>query len=94
MKYGKPVIVSNRGALPELVTTGKDGLVFHHGENTSTREKQSQLPTLAACLIGITEQVLAVMQENAQQNYMKRFRSQRMIDDTVEVMLSEKERSK
>lgn len=28
MKYGKPVIVSNRGALPELIEDGRNGFVF------------------------------------------------------------------
>ena len=29
MKYGKAVIVSNRGALPELIEDGKNGFVFN-----------------------------------------------------------------
>lgn len=28
MKYGKPIIVSNRGALPELVKDGENGYIF------------------------------------------------------------------
>lgn len=28
MKYGKPVIVSNRGALPEIIKDGENGCVF------------------------------------------------------------------
>ena len=34
MKYGKPVIVSNRGALPELVQDGMNGWVFNMGDKS------------------------------------------------------------
>lgn len=32
MKYGKPVIVSDRGALPELIKDGKNGFIFNFEE--------------------------------------------------------------
>ena len=43
MKYGKPVIVSNRGALPELVQDGVNGWVFNMDDSHSLLSRLKQL---------------------------------------------------
>lgn len=48
MKYGKPVIASDRGALPELVKDGVNGIIFkvNHNECIQQVLKSISLTTL------------------------------------------------
>lgn len=43
MKYGKPVIASNRGALPELVQDGINGWIFHMYDENELVEMLSSI---------------------------------------------------
>ncbi len=41
--YGKPVIGSRIGAIPELISEGRTGLLFKHGDYVGLREKMEYL---------------------------------------------------
>ena len=69
MKYGKPVIVSNRGALPELVQDGVNGWVFDIC-------KKDELLTL---LHSIKKYVCADMFCDARQIYVSKFTNVSML---------------
>ncbi len=73
MKYGKPVIVSNRGALPELVTDRKNGYIFDfdHPE------------TLVDLLNHLDRQTLSQMREPAESEFKEKYKMERMVAETI-----------
>ena len=73
MKYGKPVIVSNRGALPELVTSGKNGYIFDfdHPE------------TLVDLLNYLDKQTLSQMRGLAETDFKEKYKMERMVAETI-----------
>lgn len=73
MKYGKSVIVSNRGALPELVTNGKNGYVFDFAYQE----------TLVDLLNHLDEQKLVSMGEQAEKEFKEKYKMERMISETI-----------
>ncbi len=75
MRNGKPVIASNRGSLPEIVSHGINGLIFDLEDE----------PGLAALLQGMDKKVLQKMGQNAYKTYKERFSSQRMNEAIIKV---------
>ena len=70
MKYGKPVIVSNRGALPELVQDGVNGWVFNMDDRHS----------LISCL-KIIKTKNALKGEKIKSYFQKNFILEKMLED-------------
>ena len=70
MKYGKPVIVSNRGALPELVQDGVNGWVFNMDDRHS----------LISCL-KIIKTKNALKGEKINNYFQKNFILEKMLED-------------
>ena len=59
MKYSKPLIVSNRGALPEIVQNGTNGFIFNFDNfNFSLSEKINCLNNLGLNLAGLNSKRL------------------------------------
>ena len=59
MKYSKPLIVSNRGALPEIVKNGINGFIFNFDNfNFSLSEKINCLNNLGLNLAGLNSKRL------------------------------------
>lgn len=75
MKYGKPVIVSNRGALPELVQDGVNGWVFDIEHDDS----------LKACLANIDKRKCFEFKKNALENFGNNFIFEKMITKQLEL---------
>lgn len=93
MKYSRPVLVSNRGALPELVQDGKNGFIFQYAEDKALDRTWPHLSTLKTCLMGLNKQQLVAMRQNARQTYLDRFQSRQMLAATADVLLLEKIRN-
>ncbi|SEI84283.1 Glycosyltransferase involved in cell wall bisynthesis [Propionispira arboris] len=75
MKYMKPVIVSDRGALPELVKDKVNGYVFSMDENKS----------LGYILENLSREKLHALGEKARQVFEEYFTDQHMLKETIEV---------
>jgi glycosyltransferase involved in cell wall biosynthesis len=75
MKYKKPVIVSNRGALPELIQDGYNGYVFD-------MEDEASLP---AIFDKLDKAELRAMGKNAYCEYQNRFTASMMRDKMAKV---------
>ena len=75
MKYGKPVIVSNRGALPELVQDGVNGWVFDIEHDDS----------LKACLANIDKRKCFEFKKNALESFGNNFIFEKMITKQLEL---------
>ena len=73
MKYGKPVIASNRGALPELIDSNAFGCLFDI-------EKQD---TLIDILKSLKKEDLKIKGLNAELVFKEKYRDKRMIHQTV-----------
>lgn len=73
MKYGKPIIVSNRGALPELVKDGANGYIFDFEHPIS----------LINLLESINKKELYQMGAEAKKIYSQNYRSEQMIEKTI-----------
>lgn len=73
MKYGKPVIVSNRGALPELVKVGVNGYVFDFDHPKA----------LLTLLDRLERQKLAEMGQVAEKEFQEKYRMERMLGETI-----------
>lgn len=74
MRSGKPVIVSNRGALPELVKEGINGHIF----NIDYVEEQ-----LSPIIKALDKKTLAQMGRKAREIYLEKFTSKRFCDETT-----------
>ena len=72
MRNGKPAIVSNRGALPELVKEGVNGHVFN------LADAAHELPLLLA---GLEKEKLRQMGQTARQMYEDNFTAARFVAD-------------
>ena len=75
MKYGKPIIVSNRGALPELVVDKVNGRIFDYDDPNS----------LADLLEKINKDELLEMGMNALKIFKKKYTAKRMQDETCKI---------
>lgn len=75
MSYGKPVIVSNRGALPELVEEGKTGFIFDLNDENS----------LESVLNNLDKNQLFIMGREAEKVFEKQFTLNKMIDGTHQI---------
>ncbi|CAH1203808.1 glycosyltransferase [Paenibacillus sp. FSL W8-0426] len=75
MKNKKPVIVSNRGALPELITHGMNGYVFDI-------DQSDELPDL---LMQLDKTTLAEMGNKGYEIYKEKFSSVRMNEEIVNI---------
>ena len=73
MKYGKAVIASDRGALPELVENGENGYVFPFDSPD----------TLIHLLSGLDKEKLADMGRKAEKIFQKKYQMERMIEESV-----------
>ena len=71
MRNSKPVIVSDRGALPELVTEGENGFIFPF----------EQPSTLLNIINNLDKDKLTTMGKNARITYEKSFREERMYEE-------------
>lgn len=73
MKYGKPIIVSNRGALPELVEDGENGYIFPFDSPDA----------LTHLLSGLDKEKLADMGRKAEKIFQKKYQMERMIEESI-----------
>lgn len=73
MKYGKPIIVSNRGALPELVKDGENGYIFPFDSPDA----------LTHLLSGLDKEKLADMGRKAEKIFQKKYQMERMIEESI-----------
>ena len=72
MKYGKPIIVSNRGALPELVKVGENGYIFDFDHPESLIQILDKLDKMNLCRMG----------KKAESVFLEKYRSQKMLEKT------------
>nr|WP_317429771.1 glycosyltransferase [uncultured Mitsuokella sp.] len=70
MKYGKPVIVSNKGALPELIHNDVNGYIVDFQNEMSLNK------------INLTKEKLSTMGQQAKKDFHKLFESERMLKET------------
>lgn len=75
MKYETPVIVSNRGALPELVIDAINGYVFDFDNSSG----------LACLLKNLDKTKLASMGVEAKSIFLGRFTDNHMLDETLSI---------
>lgn len=68
MRNGRPVIVSDRGALPELVTDQENGYVFH----------MDRPDALINTLSSLSKEKLSYMQQQSYNDFLKQFRADSM----------------
>ena len=73
MKYGKAVIASDRGALPELIKNGENGYIFPFDSPD----------TLIHLLSGLDKEKLADMGRKAEKIFQKKYQMERMIEESV-----------
>lgn len=73
MKYGKPVIVSDKGALPEIVKDGENGLVFDFNDPKS----------LQSVLGKLSKDKLHEMGNKAEKDFMEHYRLENMVTATI-----------
>ncbi len=73
MKYGKPVIASDRGALPELVQHEENGYVFDF----------DRPDTLVDLLNHLDKQKLFQMGEQAEKDFKEKYKMERMVAETI-----------
>lgn len=73
MKYGKPVIVSNKGALPEIVKDGENGLVFDFDDSKS----------LQSVLGKLSKDKLHEMGNRAEKDFIEHYRLENMVSATI-----------
>jgi glycosyltransferase involved in cell wall biosynthesis len=74
MKNKKPVIASNRGALPEIVKNGKNGFIFD----------LDNMETLQEILDRINKDILKKLGEEGYRDFKERFTSLRMNIEIIE----------
>lgn len=72
MKYGKPIIVSDRGALPELVKAGENGYIFDFDNPESLIQILEKLDKKSLCCMG----------KKAEFIFRGEYRSQKMLGKT------------
>lgn len=77
MKYGKPVIASNCGALPEIIKNGKNGYVFEFDKPE----------TLVDLLEHIDSKKLAEMGKKAEEDFQNNYKMERMVEETIHLMM-------
>ena len=77
MKYGKPVIASNCGVLPEIVKNGKNGYVFEFDKPE----------TLVDLLEHIESKKLAEMGKKAEEDFQNNYKMERMVEETIHLMM-------
>lgn len=77
MQFGKPVIASNRGALPELVQDGVNGYVFDLDSEDGLKN----------CLLGLSKEGLRRMSGNAREVFHSSFTAARMVDETEKYLM-------
>lgn len=77
MKYGKPVIASDRGALPELVHPGENGWIFHFDEMGED---------LLACLRNLTKDEIKTRSDAARRCFLEHFTEHQMLERTEAVL--------
>ena len=73
MKYGKPIIVSNRGALPELVKDGENGYIFDFEHPESLIRILDKLEKKELCRMG----------QKAALFFLQRYESRKMLEKTI-----------
>ena len=73
MKYGKPVIASNCGALPEIVKNGENGYVFDF----------NRPEMLVDILEHIDSKALVEMGRKAEKDFQNNYKMERMIEETI-----------
>ena len=78
MKYGKPVIASNRGALPELIKPGINGFLFDYKVEDD----------LLNVIYKIKKSDLDAMAEYAECEFKKRFTADKMLKLTNNVYIN------
>lgn len=69
MKYGRPLIVSNKGALPELVHNGENGYIFDI-------ENPAELYNI---LINLGKKSLHDMRDKSRTEYLKKYTKEKMM---------------
>lgn len=74
MKYGKPIIVSNRGALPELIDKGENGIIFDFDNPQS----------LVRILDGLKKDRLSLMGKKAENLFLSKYTSDQMLNRTIQ----------
>lgn len=72
MKHGKPIIVSNRGALPELVQEGKNGYIFDFEKPDS----------LIKILNTLDKKMLVLLRKKAREVFEQTYISDKMLEKT------------
>lgn len=75
MKYGRPVIVSNRGALPELVINDVNGYVFNMDDKS----------TLIDILMNINRDKCQRMRKNVSRIFQEKYKAERMLKEIYEL---------
>ena len=69
----QPIIVSNRGALPELVEDGENGYIFPFDSPDA----------LTHLLSGLDKEKLADMGRKAEKIFQKKYQMERMIEESI-----------
>ena len=72
MKYGKPVIVSNRGALPEIIENNTTGYVLDL-DSSSFAQKLEMIDKMELQRLG----------QNAKREFQQRFTADNMVEKTI-----------
>ena len=72
MKYGKPVIASNRGALPEIVSKKEVGFVF-------SMDKKNSLTSILECL---DKDSLQAMNSSVREEFLRKYTADNMVVKT------------
>lgn len=80
MKYGKPVLASDRGALPELVQDGVNGYVFSLEEPDALVELLNRLD----------RKELPQMGRAAEKEFLEKYQMERMVKETVRLYKNER----
>lgn len=75
MKYAKPIIVSNRGALPELIENGQNGMIFNFDKPE----------TLIAILDDLNKDDLVKMGKHAERLFIEKYEVKRMVKETIQL---------
>ena len=71
MKNSKPVIVSNRGALPELIKNNKNGYIFD----------MDNLNSLILILSKLNKSDLKILGKNARKSFLKNFSACKFVNN-------------
>ena len=77
MKYGKPVIASNRGALPEIIKDGENGCIFDFDDPQ----------TLKTILYKLNKPELQKLGAKARNDFLLHYRLDNMVSAIIKLLI-------